>query len=125
MELVKSHTLSQLKQYHPEAAVELENLQTTLAAQGLDMGLLKLCAEYFDAALGNKSWFQPDSLNGLEKACLGVCEQFMVSVAHVTDSQMTALSQHLTPDELYNLMYGIYLIEAAKRLELVLERTLQ
>ena len=125
MQLIDTQARDTLREHHPEVATELDNLQRCLSEQALDPALLKLCSDFFEANLRNQSWSPPDSLSDLEVACLDVCEQFMVSVSNVTDQQVAALSEHLTADQLYNLMYGIYLIEASKRLELMLGRVLQ
>ncbi|MEM7280709.1 MAG: hypothetical protein AAF438_03610 [Pseudomonadota bacterium] len=125
MDLVSSHTLEVLTNYHPEAARELTNLQAVLTESSLDPDLLKLCSDYFKAALRNDTWSGPEALTDLQAACLAVCEQFMVSVSATSNEQVHRLGQHLSADELYNLMYAIYLIESSQRLEMTLEATLQ
>ena len=49
----------------------------------------------------------------------------MVSVANMTDEQVALLSRHLSADDVYNLMYAIYLLEMSERLKLVLKGVLQ
>ena len=125
MNLVSSETQERLAAYHPQAAVEIDKLQRVLADSSLDPGLLTLCSDYFNAELRDGTWMPPRPLSELESACLDVCEQFMVSVSDVRDDQIDGLSKHLTADELYNLMYAIYLIELSIRLDLTLERVLK
>ncbi len=125
MHLINPATRRRLESLHPEVATEIANLERVLDDSSLDPNLLTLVGDYFDTALREESWTPPDSLGELEADCLAVCEQFMVSVSDLNESQMAALARHLGPDDLYNLMYAIYLIEMSKRLDLTLERTLQ
>ncbi len=125
MNIVTASTRQCLHTHHEEAIRELENLERVIEQTSLDTGLLELCGDYFEAALRDRAWDRPDSLGDREAACLDVCEQFMVSVATVTDGQIAALRQHFGTDEVYNLMSAIYLVEMGKRLDLTLERVLQ
>ena len=125
MNLISPETQQRLQIHHPEAATELENLRKVLENGGLDAGLLALCGEFIDASLRGKNWAAPGSVSELESACLALCEQFMNSVAHISEEQVAALSKHLSADDVYNLMYGIYLVEMSKRLDLTFERVLQ
>ena len=125
MNLVSAKTQHRLESNHPEAAAELDNLRRVLESGALDPALLALCSDYIDASLRDVEWAQPGPLSDLESACLELCEQFMNSVANISDQQIAALSRHLSADEVYNLMYAIYLVEMAKRLDLTLERVLQ
>ena len=125
MQLVNSETRSTLTQHHPEALAELDRLSDTLGSSSLDPALLDLCQSYFATSLGGGSWSADRELSELESDCIRVCEQFMVSVANMTDDQVTALSRHLSADDVYNLMYAIYLLEMSERLKLVLKGVLQ
>ena len=125
MKLLNTETQRRLAECHPEAATEIDSLQRVLADSSFDQELLTLCSSFFDASLRGNTWSPPRPLSDLESASLVVCEQFMVSVADVSDKQIFDLSRHLSPDELYNFMYAIYVIEASQRLSLTLERVLQ
>ena len=124
MELVTSATRQRLSSLHPEVATELGRLETVLDESALDPQLLQLVGQFFDAELGNGDWQAPADPSPLEQACLAVCEQFMISVADMSDELVQDLAEHLSPDDLYNLMYAIYLIEMSKRLDITLERVL-
>ena len=123
--LVSPDTQHHLQSKHPEAATELDKLRQVLEDSSLDARLLALCGDYIEATLRESKWTPPDSTSELESACLAVCEQFMSSVANISEEQIAALRQHLSTDEVYNLMYAIYLIEMSKRLDLTFERVLQ
>ncbi len=125
MQLVNSNTRSVLQAHHPEALKELDNLAETLDSTSLDPALLQLCQSYFSSSLNGGSWSADHELSELESDCIQVCEQFMVSVSSMTDEQVAALSRHLSADELYNLMYAIYLIEMSERLNLTFKGVLQ
>ena len=125
MHLVSDTTRQTLQQRHPEALQELDQLAETLDGSGLDPALLDLCQSYFSASLGGAPWVPGRDLSELESDCIKVCEQFTASVAALSDEQLAALSRHLTADEVYNLMYAIYVIEASERLNLVLKGVLQ
>lgn len=121
MHLVKPETHQRLQARHAQAATQIDNLQQVLGRTALDARVLSLCSDYFEAALREQDWSPSHDLTGLETACLDVCAQFMLSVASVGDEHIAALNRFLTADEVYNLMYAIYLIEASKRLDLMLE----
>ncbi|MDJ0759502.1 MAG: hypothetical protein QNJ19_08880 [Woeseiaceae bacterium] len=125
MQLVNSETRSTLTQRHPEALAELDRLADTLDASSLDPALLDLCQSYFATSLSGATWSPERELTELESDCIKVCEQFMVSVASMTDEQMALLSRHLGADDVYNLMYAIYVLEMSERLGLVLKGVLQ
>ncbi|MFK7888820.1 MAG: hypothetical protein AB8G16_18330 [Gammaproteobacteria bacterium] len=121
MQLIHTQTHQHLHALHPEAATKIVDLQQILSQVSLDDKLLSLCSEYFDATLRETDWTPSGEVSALEAAVTDVCAQFRLSVADVTDRQIAALNQHLSADEVYNLMYAIYLIEGSKRLELMLE----
>lgn len=125
MQLVNSDTRSTLQAHHPEALRELDNLADAIDGTSLDPALLQLCQSFFSTSLGGEQWSADHELSELESDCLKVCEQFMVSVSSMTDEQVSALGRHLSADELYNLMYAIYLIEMSERLNLALKGVLQ
>ena len=124
MELITAATRERLTAMHPEVATELGRLESILDDSTLDPQLLQLVSNYFDAELGGNTFIAPENPSPLEQACLKVCEQFMISVADTNDAQIAGLSEHLSPDDVYNLMYAIYLIEMSKRLDITLERVL-
>ncbi len=125
MQLVSPETRSTLEAHHPEALGELDRLADTLDRSSLDPALLDLCQSYFATSLAGQTWSAGRDLSDLESACIKVCEQFMVSVANMSDEQVALLSRHLSADDVYNLMYAIYLFEMSERLKLVLKGALQ
>ncbi len=125
MNLVNSNTQDVLARFNPDAKQALETLEHHLDDSSLGKDLLSLCSEYIDATLRGSDWTAPTGLSDLASASLALCEQFMISVAHVTDAHIAAVRAHLTTDEVYNLLYAIYLIEGGKRLDLTLEGALQ
>ena len=125
MQLVNPETRTTLELHHPEAVTELGRLEETLDGSSLDPALLDLCQRYFATSLAGGTWSADRDMTELESDCIRVCEQFMVSVASMTDEQVAALSRHLSADDVYNLMYAIYLIEMSERLRLVLKGVLQ
>ena len=125
MQLVNPETRSTLEAHHPEALGELDRLAETLDGSSLDPALLDLCQSYVAASLAGQTWSAGRDLSDLESDCIKVCEQFMVSVANMTDEQVALLSRHLSADDVYNLMYAIYLLEMSERLKLVLKGVLQ
>ncbi len=122
--LTNAATRQRLEIHHPEAAEEIGKLERVLAEAPLDADLLALCAAFFDAALAGEAWTAPETLSDLERACLDLCEQFMISVSDIRDEHIAPLRRHLSADEVYNLMSAIYLIEMSRRLDLTLERVL-
>ena len=124
MQLINIATRQRLEAFHPEAAAEIANLELVLDSSSLNPDVLTLCADYVDATLAGDPWETPASAGDLGNACLDVCEQFMISVADIREEQIRALRNHLTTDDVYNLMSAIYLIEMSRRLDHTLERVL-
>lgn len=122
MNLVSDATRSNLAQYHPEVVSELTRLEGLLSDGDVDQSLLQLCSDYIRASLTNTQRPESESAGSLEQACLAFCDQFMVSVANVSDQQITALGEHLSTDTVYNFINAVYLIEMSHRLDLALER---
>ena len=125
MQLVNSESRLTLQAHHPEALQELDRLANTLDNTGLEASLLDLCQSFFAATLRGDTWSPGRELSELESDCLAVCEQFSVSVSSMSDEQLAALARHMSPDQLYNLMYAIYLVEMSERLNLTLKGVLQ
>ena len=125
MQLVNSESRATLQAHHPEALQELDRLADTLDDTGLDPALLDMCQTFFATTLRGGNWHAGRALSDLETDCLSVCEQFSVSVSSMSDEQLAALARHMSPDQLYNLMYAIYLIEMSERLHLTLKGVLQ
>ena len=125
MQLVNSESRLTLQAHHPEALQELDRLANTLDNTGLEASLLDLCQSFFAATLRGDTWSSGRELSELESDCLAVCEQFSVSVSSMSDEQLAALARHMSPDQLYNLMYAIYLVEMSERLNLTLKGVLQ
>ncbi len=125
MQLVNPDTRSTLQAHHPEALGELDRLADAIDSTGLDADLLALCQSFFAASLRGERFDAGRELSDLESDCLAVCEQFMVSVSTLSDDQVASLARHLSADDLYQLMYAIYLLEMSERLGLTLKGVLQ
>ena len=125
MQLVSPDTRSTLQQHHPEALEELDRLADTLDGTRIDPELMALCRTYFASSLRGDAFDANRELSELETDCLALCEQFMVSVSTMSDEQVAALARHLSADDLYVLMYAIYLLEMSERLNLMLEGMMQ
>ena len=124
MELINETSAQRLQALHPEAAAELARLESALDATGLDPDLLDRCGQFIDAVLRETEGARTTPRSGREQACLAFCEQFVVSVSSVSDAEVSALREHLSPDEVYLFANAVYLIEMSKRLDLTLEAAL-
>lgn len=125
MQLISNQTRQQLNALHSEAARELAELETTLGGCGVDTRLLALCGDFFDAELDGRTWTPPRKLTDLESGCIELCKQFTASVSDMRSDQVAPLAAKLDPDQLYNLMSAIYLVESSKRLDMTLSQVLE
>ena len=125
MQLLNSETRERLAAFHPEAGDELDRLGDVLDHSSIDPALLDLCKDFFETSLRGDTWTPSESLTELQQDLISVCEQFMVSVSDMQSAQVEALGRHMPADDLYNLMYAIYLIDGSQRLKLVLKGVLQ
>ena len=125
MQLVTEETRSTLQQHHPEALQELDHLAASLDASSIDPELMELCRAFFASSLRGDAFSPNRELSELETDCLAMCEQFMVSVSTMSEEQVAALARHLGADDLYVLMYAVYLLEMSERLNLMLKGMMQ
>ena len=64
----------------------------------------------------------PDSplFSDAERACLAIAEQFCMGAFTVTDADVATVLEHLTADECYALVNGIWVMEALARMTVVM-----
>lgn len=87
---------------------------TSISDRGVELPAAKL------AALAD--WDSSPELSEEEKQHLAVCEQFVTSVAHVSDHQVQALLATRSEQEVYAFVSALYVIELTQRLVLALTR---
>ena len=124
MQLINDATRARLMRLQPEAAAKLAQVEQAIDDTALDPALLALAGAFIEASLRGDDWQGPAEPTDLERACLAFCDQFVASVANVTDEQVDALRAHLSPDSVYLFSNAVYLIDLSKRLELTLEAAL-
>lgn len=132
MQAVQSHDLSDafpddrlalLKDQAPEVYARLRDTYE-LAARAAPPELLALArlrlTEIIEPQVGSAR--APDAGTDAERACLAFTEQFAISVADVNDALIDDLLAVLSADEVYGLVYGVYVIDAVQRLATTLHR---
>lgn len=67
-------------------------------------------------------WLRSDVFTQTERACLAFTEQFAFYVADINDSLINELLVEMRADEVYGLVYGVYVFDAVERLATVLQR---
>ncbi|HMJ34515.1 MAG TPA: hypothetical protein VK501_11410 [Baekduia sp.] len=117
-------TLERLRELHPDGAARLAHLNT-VASGVTDPQLLALCVTCADTMLQGASYDIPSELDAREVAALEFTEQFVTSVGDVSDEQVQALLEHLSPEELYGFIGALYVREMTRRVELVAGRVLR
>ncbi len=65
-------------------------------------------------------WEDSTDLSADEKAHVALCEQFVTSVSHISDSEVQALRATRTEQEVYAFVSALYVIELAERLMLAM-----
>ena len=98
----------------------LELCRLRIAAMlGDDVGLVRSAAERGApsaekvAALG--SWWNSDLFSERERARIAFTEQFVTSVASMTDDDVDALLAHDSEEETYRFVCAVYAMDAATR----------
>jgi alkylhydroperoxidase family enzyme len=65
-------------------------------------------------------WPESPRFSAAERACLAIAEQFCMGAFTVTDADVAAVLEHLSPDECYALVNGIWVMEALARMTIVM-----
>jgi len=110
--------MDRLRELHPDGIAELERT-LSVARRSTDPELLDLCAGRVDAMLLAVPFEDPEGLAPRERAYLEFTEQFVTSVSTVLDAQIAALLEHATPEEVYEFIGALYVLEMARRVEIV------
>jgi alkylhydroperoxidase family enzyme len=67
------------------------------------------------------SWPESPLFSDAERACLALAEQFCMGAFTITDADVAAVLEHLSADECYALVNGIWVMEALARMTVVME----
>lgn len=103
----------------PETAAALDHLKAVAWASA-DPVLLERCARQVASLLGDGNPEElDDGLGGREGASLAFTEQFVFSVASVSDDDVEALLAHAEPLEVYRFVCALYALEMSHRIETV------
>jgi alkylhydroperoxidase family enzyme len=135
-------TFGRLSELMPEAAAELAAVEGA-AWETADPALLELCRRRVVALLGGAApdgpdagrarelgldeqklaalgrWERSDFFSPAERAHLAFTEQFVVSVAALSDEHVQDLLRHADARQVYAFASALYVIEMTERLRLV------
>lgn len=116
-----------LPELHPSAAAALQHV-VDCAWRGADAGLLELCDRRVAEMLGNSRYdapqVDPATLSDRERAHLDFTEQFVISVADVSDADVEALLRHGSPEEVFEFIAALHVLEMAQRMDMTLRAVL-
>jgi len=139
-------TFDRLSELNPATAAELARVNDA-AWEGTDPVLLELCARRIGAMLGDEPsadrdnaragglalderklaalecWETSDLFTPRERAHLAFTEQFVTSVAGMTDEHVQALLEHGDARAVYDFASALYVVELTQRLDLVASAT--
>lgn len=65
-------------------------------------------------------WPESPLFTPAERACLAFTEQFCMGAYTVTDADVAAMLEHLSADECYALVNGVWVMEAVARMTVVM-----
>ena len=65
-------------------------------------------------------WPESPLFSAAERACLALSEQFCMGAYTVTDADVAAVLEHLSADECYALVNGVWVMEAIARMTVVM-----
>jgi alkylhydroperoxidase family enzyme len=65
-----------------------------------------------------RAWPTSPLYSERERACLGLTEQFVMDVAGVTDDDVAAAREWLSPNELYGFVTALYILEFGQRMHI-------
>ena len=66
------------------------------------------------------SWPESPLFSGAERACIELAEQFCMGAYTVTEANVSAVLQHLSADECYAFVNGVWVMEAVARMIVVM-----
>jgi alkylhydroperoxidase family enzyme len=66
------------------------------------------------------SWPTSPMFSAAERSCIALAEQFCMGAFTVTDADVGAVLEHLSADECYALVNGVWVIEALARMTVVM-----
>jgi alkylhydroperoxidase family enzyme len=66
------------------------------------------------------SWPESPLFSTAERACIALAEQFCMGAYTVTESDVAAVLEHLSADECYALVNGVWVMEALARMTVVM-----
>ena len=66
-------------------------------------------------------WPESPLFSAAERACLALAEQFCMGAYTVTDADVAAVLAHLSADECYALVNGVWVMEALARMTVVMD----
>ena len=69
-----------------------------------------------------RAWPTSPVFSERERACLGLTEQLVMDVAGVTDDDIAAAREWLTPNELYGFVTALYILEFGERTQIAARR---
>ena len=67
------------------------------------------------------SWPESPLFSDAERACIALAEQFCMGAFTITDADVAAVLEHLSADECYALVNGIWVMEALARMTVVMD----
>jgi alkylhydroperoxidase family enzyme len=139
-------TVGRLSELNPAAAAELGQVNEA-AWRSTDPAVLELCRRRIVAMLGGDAqageddararelgldarklaalerWERSDLFTPRERAHLAFTEQFVISVASVSDGLVQDLLEHADEREVYDFASALYVVELTQRLDLVARAT--
>jgi len=65
-------------------------------------------------------WPESPLFSAAERACLAIAEKFCMGAYTVTEADVTAVLEHISADECYALVNGIWVMEALARMTVVM-----
>ena len=130
--------LALLRPLHPEAADALGRASDVAAATAPDPAVFELCRAHAAAILGHPAaavdptlqpaeakragladWRRSDAFTDKDRAHLDFTEQYLMSVAALTDAHVDALLAHGSPIDVHTFITALYVTEFRMRLGLV------
>jgi hypothetical protein len=102
----------------PETAAALNHMQA-VAREATDPTLFELCRQRVFELLDDGDPIPAESLlTGAERAFVAFTDQFVFSVASVSDADVDALLEHARPLDVYQFVAALYSVEMSLRIEI-------
>jgi alkylhydroperoxidase family enzyme len=103
----------------PEVASALNRMQA-VAREATDPALLELCRQRVSELLDDGDPIPPSRLlTPAERAFLAFTDQFVFSVASVSDDDVAKLLEHAEPVDVYRFVAALYSVEMSLRIDIV------